>query len=68
VNGLDLVAGEDFVLTPSAAEMAQAIEKLLAEPQTRERLGAAARSRVEREFGWDDIARRQAELYRELMA
>jgi glycosyltransferase involved in cell wall biosynthesis len=68
VNGLDLVAGEDFVLTPSAAEMAQAIEKLLAEPQARERLGAAARSRVEWEFGWDEIARRQAELYRELMA
>ena len=68
VNGLDLVAGEDFVLTRSAAEMAQAIERLLAEPQERERLGAAARSRVEREFGWDDIARRQAELYREVMA
>jgi polysaccharide biosynthesis protein PslH len=68
VNGLDLVAGEDFVLTPNAVEMAQAIEKLLAEPQARERLGAAARSRVEREFGWDDIARRQAELYRELRA
>jgi glycosyltransferase involved in cell wall biosynthesis len=68
VNGLDLVAGEDFVLTPRAAEMAEAIGKLLAEPQERERLGAAARSRVEREFGWDEIARRQAELYRELMA
>jgi len=68
VNGLDLSPGEDFVLTQNAAEMAQAIEKLLAEPQARERLGAAARSRVEREFGWDDIARRQSELYRELMA
>ena len=68
VNGLDLTAGEDFVLTPSAAEMAQAIERLLAEPQARERLGAAARSRVELEFGWDEIARRQAELYREVTA
>jgi glycosyltransferase involved in cell wall biosynthesis len=67
VNGLDLVAGEDFVLAPTAVEMARAIEKLLAEPKERERLGAAARSRVEREFGWDDIARRQAELYRELI-
>jgi glycosyltransferase involved in cell wall biosynthesis len=68
VNGLDLVAGEDFILTPGAAEMADAIEKLLAEPQECERIGAAARSRVEREYGWDEIARRQAELYRELMA
>jgi glycosyltransferase involved in cell wall biosynthesis len=68
VNGLDLVAGEDFILAQHAAEMAQAIERLLAEPQAREHLGAAARSRVERDFGWDDIARRQADLYRELMA
>jgi glycosyltransferase involved in cell wall biosynthesis len=68
VNGLDLRPGEDFILAPHAAEMAQAIERLLAGPQERERLGAAARSRAVREFGWDEIARRQAELYRELMA
>ena len=68
VNGLDLAPGEDFILAPTAAAMAQAIEGLLAEPLHRERLGAAARRRVEREFGWDRIARRQAELYRELMA
>ncbi len=68
VNSLDLSPGEDFILTTNAAEMAQAIERLLADPPERERLGATARSRVEREFGWDDIARRQAELYRELMA
>ena len=68
VNGLDLAPGEDFVLTPTAAEMGHAIERLLGDPRERERLGAAARCRVERDFGWDDIARRQAELYRELMA
>jgi glycosyltransferase involved in cell wall biosynthesis len=48
--------------------MAEAIEGVLAEPAKRQRLGAAARRRVEREFGWDQIARRQADLYRELMA
>ena len=68
VNGLDLSPGEDFVLTPTAAEMGQAIQRLLGDPRERERLGAAARCRVERDFGWDDIARRQAELYREVMA
>ncbi len=68
VNGLDLRPGDDFILAQNATEMAQAIERLLAEPQERERRGAAARSRAEREFGWDEIARRQAELYRELMA
>jgi len=68
VTGLDLSPGEDFILAPNAAEMARAIEELLAEPQRRKGLGAAARRRVEREFGWDRIAQRQAELYRELMA
>jgi glycosyltransferase involved in cell wall biosynthesis len=68
VNGLDLTPGEDFVLTQTGAEMAHAIDRLLAEPDERNRLGAAARNRVEREFGWDEIARRQAGLYRELMA
>ncbi len=68
VNGLDLSPGEDFILAPNAAVMAEAIEGVLAEPAKRQRLGAAARRRVEREFGWDQIARRQADLYRELMA
>jgi glycosyltransferase involved in cell wall biosynthesis len=68
VNGLDLRPGEDFILAPNAPSMAYAIESLLAEPQIREDLGAAARNRVEKEYGWDQIARRQADLYRELMA
>jgi glycosyltransferase involved in cell wall biosynthesis len=68
VNGLDLSPGEDFILAPNATAMAQAIEELLADPENRKRLGAAARSRVEGEFGWDRIARRQMDLYRELMA
>jgi glycosyltransferase involved in cell wall biosynthesis len=67
VNGLDLTPGEDFILAPNAPAMAYAIEELLADPQRRTSLAAAARSRVEREFGWDQIAQRQADLYRELM-
>ena len=67
VNGLDLSPGEDFLLAPNAPAMADEIERLLAEPERRNRIGAAARNRVEREFGWDQIARRQGELYRELM-
>ena len=68
VNGLDLSPGEDSILAPNAPSMAYAIESLLAEPQIRYDLGAAARNRVEKEYGWDDIAWRQAALYRELMA
>jgi glycosyltransferase involved in cell wall biosynthesis len=68
VNGLDLVPGEDFVLVHTAAEMAAAIANLLASPADCHRLAAAARRRVEDRYGWDAIARRQSELYRELLA
>jgi glycosyltransferase involved in cell wall biosynthesis len=68
VNGLDLVPGEDFVLVHSAAEMAETIEKLLASPAECRRLAAAGRRRVEESYGWDEIARRQTELYREVIA
>jgi len=65
VNGLDLQPGEDFVLAGNAVEMAQAIESLLADDAGRRRLETAARRKAE-EYGWDRIARRQADLYREL--
>jgi glycosyltransferase involved in cell wall biosynthesis len=68
VNGLDLVPGEDFMLVHSAGEMAAAIGKLLASPDDCHRLAAAGRRRVEDRYGWDEIARRQTELYREVMA
>ncbi|MCX6627303.1 MAG: glycosyltransferase [Candidatus Solibacter sp.] len=67
VNGLDLTPGEDFVLVHTAREMADAIETLLATPAGRARIEAAARSRVERDYSWDTIARAQSALYRELL-
>jgi GT2 family glycosyltransferase/glycosyltransferase involved in cell wall biosynthesis len=63
VNGLDLTAGEDFVLVKGADEMAEAIERLLDDSRLRNGIEAAARRRVERDYGWDEIARRQAELW-----
>jgi glycosyltransferase involved in cell wall biosynthesis len=67
VNGFDLWPGEDFLLARSAEEMAESIERLLASPEERRRLGMNARARVERDYSWDEIARRQAALYRELL-
>jgi glycosyltransferase involved in cell wall biosynthesis len=67
VNGLDLVPGEDFILVHTAAEMAAAIGNLLASPAECHRLAAAGRRRVEASYGWDEIAPRQTELYRDLM-
>jgi GT2 family glycosyltransferase/glycosyltransferase involved in cell wall biosynthesis len=64
VNGLDLRPGADFVLVHTAAEMAAEIECLLADSAARSAIEAAARARVERDFGWDAIARAQSRLYR----
>jgi glycosyltransferase involved in cell wall biosynthesis len=66
VNGLDLTAGEDFLLVKTAEEMAGAIEELFSDSSARERIERAARARVERDYDWNAIARAQAELYREL--
>ncbi len=68
VNGLDLKAGEDFVLVQTAEEMAAAIGELLVDTEKRFRIEQAARARVERDYDWDAIARRQAEMYRELVS
>jgi glycosyltransferase involved in cell wall biosynthesis len=63
VNGLDLTPGRDFVLVRTAAEMAAAITELFASPDECRRLAVAGRRRVEESYGWDEIARRQSELY-----
>lgn len=67
VNGLDLTPGRDFVLVKTADQMAEAICDLLRDPAARKRLETAARQRVERDYGWEQIALRQAALYRELL-
>ena len=63
VNGLDLAPGRDFILVQTAVEMAASIESLLANPDARTAIERSARARVERDFGWDHIARRQRTLY-----
>ena len=67
VNGLDLAPGSDFLLANSAEEMAAHIQTLFTDPAARRRIESAARRRVERDFDWDAIARRQSALYRELI-
>jgi glycosyltransferase involved in cell wall biosynthesis len=68
INGLDLAPGRDVVLVHAPAEMAGAITELLSDPERRRAIEATARQTVERDFGWDPIARKQAEIYRELGA
>ncbi len=50
-----------------ACSLAEAINRLLGDPPLCARLGAQARERVDREFHARDIARREFEIYRELI-
>jgi glycosyltransferase involved in cell wall biosynthesis len=68
INGLDLAPGKDVIITQTAAAMADAITYILSHPDNRRGIELNARQTVERDFGWDPIARKQAELYRELGA
>jgi glycosyltransferase involved in cell wall biosynthesis len=63
VNGLDLTPGRDFVLVHTGTEMAAAIAELFASPGECRQLASAGRQRVEAAYGWDEIARKQSELY-----
>ncbi len=51
-----------------SSDLANALNRLLADPAERERMGQAGRARVEREFAWDAIARQTQELYRSLVS
>src|SRR6185436_7411103 len=67
VGGLrDLVVdGETGVLVPpgDVAALRAALERLLADPELRLRLGAAARERARSEFSWDRAVRLTRDAY-----
>ena len=46
-----------------SADLAAAINRLLGDPDLRQRMAQAGRERVEREFSWPAIARQTADLY-----
>jgi glycosyltransferase involved in cell wall biosynthesis len=63
---LELVAdGETGLLVPprDAPALRAAVERLLADRELRERLGAAARERARARFGWDGVIDRTLEVY-----
>ncbi|MBL8233823.1 MAG: glycosyltransferase [Bryobacterales bacterium] len=67
INGLDLENGRDVLVVESGEAMAAAIADLLKDPVRRRALEMHARATVEREFGWEQIARKQRELYERLI-
>jgi glycosyltransferase involved in cell wall biosynthesis len=59
-EGLDFVNGEEILLRDNPAEFAEAVGGLLADRGARRRQAAAARDRVERQYGWRAIGERFA--------
>lgn len=67
---LELVSdGETGLLVPprDAAALRSAVERLLADPELRERLGRVARIRACERFGWDAVIERTLETYRKAL-
>jgi D-inositol-3-phosphate glycosyltransferase len=57
-----------YLVPPRNPEvLAARLRELLEDDSTREQMGRAARTRVEREFTWPQVARRTAALYEELL-
>lgn len=67
VGGLKytVVPEETGLLAPpkDEAAFAKAIERIISNPEWREKLGKQARSRVESQFSWDGVANRLDRLY-----
>jgi glycosyltransferase involved in cell wall biosynthesis len=64
---LELVSdGETGLLVPprDAPALRAAVERLLEDPELRERLGAEARNRARERFGWDAVIERTLAVYR----
>jgi starch synthase len=50
-----------------AADLARAIDDLIGDPERARELGRRGRERAQRDFGWETVARRTCEIYRELI-
>ncbi len=59
-NPLAIVDGETGYIVPErdVGALARALARLVDDPESRARMGAAGRARIERELGWPHLARR----------
>ena len=63
---LELADGQPADPAGFVTDLAEAVNRLVADPGTAERMGAVGRKRAVEEFSWPAIAQRTAELYRSL--
>lgn len=59
-EGLDFAAGREILLADSPDAFASGVASLLGDREARLRQAAAARARVEAQYGWEEIGRRFA--------
>ena len=67
VNGLDLEAGRDVIVTETAAQMAEAIAALFEDHGKRTAIEEQARRTAESKYDWVRIAEEQKRLYESLL-
>ena len=60
------VPGEDYLVADGAADRAEALAGLLADPARRDALGAAGARYVRREHDWNAVLDRLEQLVREV--
>jgi starch synthase len=63
---LELADGQPADPARFVGDLAEAVNRLVADPGTAERMGAVGRKRAVEEFSWPAIAARTADLYRSL--
>jgi glycosyltransferase involved in cell wall biosynthesis len=66
VSGLEAVAGREFLLGGSAAELAAAVVTVLSDPAQARSLGAAGRRYVTRAHAWSSVTSQLEQIYRSL--
>jgi sugar transferase (PEP-CTERM/EpsH1 system associated) len=62
VEGLPLVDGQEYVAADSPGAFAEAVVRLLQDKPRAAALAQAAATRVRREFGWNEVARRFVQI------
>jgi starch synthase len=65
-----VVDGETGILVPPSnpGKLAEALTRLLNDPDTRRRMGQAGRRRVEGHFSWASVAERTERVYADAIA